>query len=441
MKARLFHLWDTLASSYWFVPTLMLLASTGLAYGMLAADEALELSEGSRWRYGGGIEGARTVLSTVAGSTMTVAGVVFSITIAALTQASSQFGPRLLRNFMRDTGNQVVLGTFVATFLYCILVLREVPGGEDAVVPHLSVVTAVALAVASLCVLVYFIHHVSASIQAPEVVARAWDELRSALGRAYPERLGEGGPGRHGGHAPEPVPASATEVPAAASGYVQAIDVDALLALVTAADVRVEVLCRPGKFVVRGGPIARLAPAEAATDALRDGVARAFLVGRQRTPEQDVEYAIDQMVEIAVRALSPGINDPFTAMNCLDWLAESLCRIARAGETSPYRYDEAGVLRVVTDVSSFEGIVAAAFDAIRQYGRGSAPVTIRLLERIATVAEHVSTDAARAPLRRQAVATWRQSRDALPDAGDRADVEARYRAAMCALGGPPETTG
>ena len=146
----------------------MLLGSLGLAAALLTLDNRVYLEQGDgRWLYAGGPHGAPTLLSTVAGSVITVAGVVFSITIAALPQASSQFGPRLLRNFMRDTANQLVLGTFVATLLYCILVLRAIPAGEHAVAPHVSVTVAVALAVASL--LVNVIHHVSFSIQAHQV--------------------------------------------------------------------------------------------------------------------------------------------------------------------------------------------------------------------------------------------------------------------------------
>ena len=162
MTARLRHIWIVLTSGYWFVPMVMMLASTGLAFGLLYIDNEL-LGDRVGWLYAGGADGAKTMLSTVAASVITVAGVVFSITIAALTQASSQFGPRLLRNFMRDTGNQMVLGTFIGTFMYCLLVLRTIHGevaDRTAFVPQASVTGAMLLAVASLAVLVYFIHHV-----------------------------------------------------------------------------------------------------------------------------------------------------------------------------------------------------------------------------------------------------------------------------------------
>ncbi len=143
------------------------------------------------WIYTRGPDGARAVLSTIAGSMITVAGVVFSVTIVALSLASNQFGPRLLRNFMRDRGNQIVLGTFVATYLYCLLVMRTVQGMDGSqFVPHLSVTVAILMAVASLGVLIYFIHHVAVSIQAPELIANVAHELHEAIDRLFPEELG-----------------------------------------------------------------------------------------------------------------------------------------------------------------------------------------------------------------------------------------------------------
>ena len=441
MNTRLYHVWDKLTSGYWFVPTLMLTGSAALALAMLTVDRKLiQTYDTSKWLYAGGPQGARTLLSAVAGSVVTVASVVFSITIAALTQASSQFGPRLLRNFMRDTGNQVVLGTFVATFLYCILVLRAVPEGRDASVPHLSVAVGVALAIASLCVLVYFIHHVSLSIQAPHVVARVWDELQESLKRMYPEGLGSDGPsppgGEHRQEPPDPFGPGGGFVRARRSGYIQAVDPDALMGAALAGDLRLKVMQRPGKFVVRHSVLVKVWPAEAATAEFARTVNDAFIVGRQRTPEQDVEFAIGQMVEIAVRALSPGINDPFTACNCVDWLGDSLCQIAAEDEHSAYRYDDRGTVRIVARVPSFPGTVDAAFDQIRQYGRASASVTVRLLETIAAVAERVKTEDQRAALRRQAETIFQQSRDALPAERDRADVECRYHAVMELLDAP-----
>jgi uncharacterized membrane protein len=172
-KTKLSKLWEALHSSYWFVPTLMVVIAIALAFAMLSLDRAGKSGpiESLGWIYTGGPDGARTMLSAIASSMITVAGTAFSITLVALTLASSQFGPRLLRNFMQDTGNQIVLGTFIATFIYCLLVLRTVRGDDyNVFVPQLSVTVGIVLAIASIGVLIYFIHHASTTIQASHVI-------------------------------------------------------------------------------------------------------------------------------------------------------------------------------------------------------------------------------------------------------------------------------
>ncbi|MBC7706367.1 MAG: DUF2254 domain-containing protein, partial [Rhodoferax sp.] len=173
MKTQPYKFWDRLRSSLWFVPATMAFLAVALAVAAVELDKAVAddwlLSLG--WSYSGGAEGASLVLGTVAGSMIAIAGAVFSMTLVALSLASSQLGPRLLRNFMRDTVNQVVLGTFVATFVYCLLVLRTIRRADEvAFVPHLSVTIGVLLAIVSVGVLIYFIHHISVSIQADQVV-------------------------------------------------------------------------------------------------------------------------------------------------------------------------------------------------------------------------------------------------------------------------------
>jgi uncharacterized membrane protein len=180
----LYTRWDRLRSSYWFIPSVMALIAISLSFATIAADTKFrdDMLREQGWIYTGGAEGARAVLSVIAGSIITVAGTTFSITIASLSLASAQFGPRLLHNFMRDTGNQVVLGTFISTFLYCLLVLRTIRGLEDnTYVPHLSVTLGVALAVASLGVLIYFIHHVAESIQVAHIIHVVGAELNDSV--------------------------------------------------------------------------------------------------------------------------------------------------------------------------------------------------------------------------------------------------------------------
>jgi uncharacterized membrane protein len=441
-KLRLLHWWDKVSSSYWFVPALMMLLAAVLAFAMLWFDSYLpdEVPDAISWLYLGEIEGARVLLSTIAGSIITVTSVVFSITMLTLTQASSQFGPLVLRNFMRDTGNQIVLGTFVGTFVYSVVVLRAMGRGGETIVPHLSASLAVLLSVASICVLVYFIHHVAFSIQAPQVVAKVRSELDDAIDRMFPEELGHGGPRpSSGAHTefPEAFEREARTIESPVSGYVQAVDVERLMEAAVEHNLRLRLLHRPGNFVIRENPLLRVWPADTLEDGQCEELAELFLIDRYSTSEQDVEFGIKQMVEIAVRALSPSINDPFTAATCVDWLGEALCRIAGRKLQSPYRYDDADELRVITDVSTYTGIVNAAFDQIREFGRQNMVVAGGLLETIADVAPRLKTEEQREPLRRQAMLIEQQCRKSLSEEDDRIRITERLQLALAALKTPP----
>jgi uncharacterized membrane protein len=430
VNTRIHHYWDKVVSSYWFVPALMLGGAAALAFGALYLDSVvLVAGQPSEWLYAGGPEGAQTLLSTVAGSVVTVAGVVFSITVAALTQASGQFGPRLLRNFMRDTGNQLVLGTFVATFLYCVLVLRAVPEGQA--VPHLSVTLAVVISNASLGVFVYFIHHVSTSMQAPNVVARAATELREVLGRRAADRA--------------PVDRWLVADPAATrgpggtvcareSGYLQALDEAALLTLARKKNLWIELLRQPGDFVSEGQPVARIWPEAALDRSLARALRRSLLVGRQRTTEQDIAHGLGQVVEVGVRALSPGINDPFTAMTCIDWLADAVRRLAPGRPCAPWRQDEAGVPRLRAPEPDFSELIRAAFDPLRAYGRSSASVTLHLVDTLAALAPELHSEGQRAALLRQ-VRLVAQDGTAPVSLAAREEVTVHCQRAVHALGG------
>lgn len=433
MRGRLLALWEQLRTSFWFVPTLMVLGASGLALTTVAIDESERFAFVSEvgWVYTGGPEGARALLSTVAGSVITVAGVTFSITIAALTLASSQFGPRLLRSFVRDTGNQVVLGTFIATFTYCLLVLRTVRGVEDIrFVPHISVSVGVALAMASLGVLIYFIHHVAISIQVEQVIAAVSEELDEAIDRLFPERLGHGPPPETAPHQPDSTPAL---VVAHHGGYVQVIDTDALMHLACEHDLVLRLVKQPGDFVVVDDALACIWPEARADEEVAGRLNQAFVLGTQRTHIQDVLFAVNQLVEVAVRALSPGINDPFTAMVCIDRLGAALCRVAGRRLPALHRYDDGGRLRVIVEPVTFAAIVNAAVDQIRQYGRTSAAVTMRLLEMLTVVATHSDNPAHHEALLRQGAIIERGSRSGLPYPSDQQEVAERYQALVQAV--------
>ncbi len=440
--ARLLALWDKLRTGYWFVPTLMTTGAVALSLASVHLDGRVNAKwvRTVGWIWAGSPEGAREVLSTIAGSMITVAGVAFSITIVALTLASTQFGPRLLRNFVRDLGNQVVLGTFVSTFVYCLLVLRTVRGGDGAqFVPYMSVTLGVAFALTSLGVLIYFIHHVATAIQAENLIAAVADDLEKAIEEMFPQRLGEPGPEPEG---PEERRDAALEgdglaIAARRAGYVQGLDQGALMAIAAEEDLLLRLERSPGHFVNAGGTLVCAFPSTRAGDAVADRIRSAFILGRRRTPTQDPEYAVHQLVEIAVRALSPSVNDPFTTMTCLDWLGTALSELAGRKLPSPFRYDGQGRLRVIAEGPDFQGMADTAFNQIRQYGNGSVSVILRLLDTIAAVGRCVRRPQDRACLRLHADKVAQDARATLVNELDRREVDERHAATLRVLGGSP----
>ncbi|HEX4896768.1 MAG TPA: DUF2254 domain-containing protein [Candidatus Limnocylindrales bacterium] len=436
MSTKYRHYWTLLRSTFWFVPGLMVVAAALLAGITLAADTALRGIDLPGWMYAGGADGARALLSTVAGSMVTVAGLGFSITIVALVLASTQFGPRLLTLFMRDVTSQATLGVFAGTFTFCVLVLRSIRGpgeGGAEFVPQVSITVALGLTLLSVGMLVYFFHHVAESIQAPKLVATVARDLDRAIDRLYPQDVGYGGP--------EPAPADVPDpsadpvIHAAANGYVQVVDDAALLAVATGHDLCVRLLIRPGLFVVRGNAIIAVRSPAPITPALEARLRSTLIVGNARTAEDDLEFSVRQLVEIALRALSPAINDPFTAMAAIDWLGAALARLAAKEWPSRFRYDEAGRLRVVADVSTFGGVTHTIFSRIRHYGGASPVVLNRLLEAVAAFGPHIQVAADRDLVRDETEAVMTMGRSLITSQADLAELDRRYRRAIEALGG------
>jgi uncharacterized membrane protein len=301
-----------------------------------------------------------------------------------LQLASSQFGPRVLRNFMRDRSNQIVLGTFIATFLYCLLVLRTVRGTENSsFVPHLSVAFGALLAIASVAVLIYFIHHIATSIRIETLLAYLAAETRSAVDRLYPERMGQD-PSRDKDEAAEHLIPSdfergARQVHADGSGYVQRIGMDALLRIATEHDLVVRIETRPGSFVSRGDAMLAAYPRDRVSNEIANDLGGALVVGLDRTPEQDLEFSIRRIVELAQRSLSSGINDPTTALYCIDRLGEVFGRLADREIPYPMRFDEKRQLRIVTEINTLGDLACHAFAAIARYGITDVDVIARLL--------------------------------------------------------------
>ena len=439
-KTRLIKLRYSLRSSYWFVPTLMMVLAVWLARDLLAIDRAgkSEWLDTLGWVhiFHGGADGALTLLSTVAGSMITVAVTAFSVTLVALTLASQQFGPRVLRNFMVDRSYQFVLGTFTSTFIYCLIVLRTVRSDEKHLfVPQVSISVALLLTLVSTVVLIYFIHHASISIHVWNIIGTIGSELNDSIDDLFPMQL-LGMPKykpRWVAEIPSDFESEACSIPSAGSGYIQVIDDDRLMQIAKSKDLILRLKRRTGKFVVQGTELAQVWPGQLVDQRLIGQINDAFLLGKQRTALQDVEFSIKHLVEIAIRSLSPAINDPFTAIGCIDLLCAALCRVAERELPSPYIYDDNNDLRLIANPVTFAGLVDDAFHQIRQYGRSDAAVTIRLLEAIEVIAKHTFKETNRMALLRHADMIERGSQGGLPEELDRKDVQIRYQAVLRAL--------
>lgn len=384
MKARFRKVWETLHASYWFLPTLITVAAVALAYGCLALDQnRTAVLKQFGWLYSGGPQGARSVLATIAGSIITVAATTFSVTIAVLSMAAGQFGPLLLRNFMRDRANQTVLGVFLATFLYCLLILRTVRGTDnDTYVPHLSVTIGVLLAIACQGELIFFIHHTGESIQVSHLIEVVGCELDAAVYRLFPEKLAEDrGPVDLPGNQPIPIPAKAV-------GYIQEIDLDRLVRDASRWKAVLQLHKRPGDYVVPGMTLAELWAPEGFRN--QDAIRGAFTLGPRRTPYQDAEFAFLQLVELAVRALSPGINDPFTAIMCINRISAALCFLAARSLPAANSRDRHGAVRVIANPYRYEQLVHAALSQIRENGQMHAIVVESLRSQIDLVLQRAS---------------------------------------------------
>lgn len=401
---RLKWFWGHLRESFWFVPSLLVASSIVLAAALVEADSTGITRWMAGWPrlFGSSAAGARGMLSTIAGSMMTVVGVTFSMTLVTLALASSQYTSRILRNFMRDRVTQVVLGIFAGIFTYCLIVLRTIRGGdESAFVPSIAVTFSVVMSIGGIGVLVFFIHHIASSIQAASIIASVADETMAAVDRVFPGRLGQGPVGDDEDQAPIPLPARKWQVvPAKGNGYIQIVDSAALLRLAREHKTVVRMERGIGDFVVRDTPLASLALEVPLEEEIVAALQAVYSVDRHRTMHQDCAFGIRQMVDIALHALSPSVNDTTTAVMCVDYLTAILARLASREIPSSHRYEE-GELRVIAIGPTFTNLVAESFDQIRGSAQGNVTIMLRMLGALQTIASVTSRPSRRRVLAEQ----------------------------------------
>lgn len=444
MQAQILKLSDLVRRSFWFLPTIMMLCGLLLFIGTLLLDHS-SLGRGLAnvsWVYTGGVGGARRLLGVLAGAMVAIGTVVFSTMTLVLTLATSQFGHRLIRSFMRNTVNQMVLGTFVATFIYLTLVLHMVGDNPThSFVPHISITVGFALAVVSTLGLVYFTHHIAEMIAAPKVIATVGTELDQVIRRMYPHASRDAESAEESGLPPATrfTRGPFVSVKAYTAGYVQTISIGDLIDVAVKYDCVLEVVAPPGEYVFYDSELARFYSAEQTEEAPElgheagDRVRANFGMGTERTPMEDLIFATNQLTEIATRALSPALNDPFTALDCINRLGAGLARLARRPMPSPLYSDDKGNVRLIMTLPDFSDMLDSALIPIRTYGRNSLLTTrelLKVIEKLARITQRRETHKA---LRRHAEVILDGVQTGLPEEEDRQMIQGYYRAALQAL--------
>jgi len=415
MEIRLKQYWYNVKSSLWFLPSVMALSAVGLAFGLVGVDHRITYEDFpiGWFIYGGQRDGARSVLSTIASSMVTISGVTFSITLVALTMASSQFGPRLLRNFIADKGNQFVIGTLISTFIYSLIILLTIRGSEeDEFIPKISVVFAFLLAVLSLGVIIYFIHHVTTSIQADYVIKSTYNEFRkvandilvmedaTAVPESYDDQLAEA----------QKTYAFSTKANFHLSGFIQSIDYNRSCRWAEENNAVVEWLVYPGMFATIHEVFAVVYHQRPLQDNSTEPLQDCMVIAYQRTPNMDLLFSLKQIVEVGVRALSPGTNDPHTAITCIQWLGAALSELAKKSLDTPVLYDKNKTPRVLRKQITFHLIVDTCFDHIRLYARANMYVTLEMLYAIEKPLSHAQNTEFRNILKDKATVIFEENR-------------------------------
>ncbi|MEE4208538.1 MAG: DUF2254 domain-containing protein [Parvularcula sp.] len=388
-------------ASYWFVPSAMMLGAFVLAW----VTHAIDMRVGPDLLRGFGPiqiaepSGARAILTTIAGSVIGVAGVTFSITIATVSFASGNYGPRLIGNFMRDRGNQITLGTFIATFVYCILVLGTVrEGAEDGswevFIPHLSLLTTLALTLSSIGMLIYFFHHVPESIDIQHLTTQIGRNLQERVEALFSRDDEEEGDAED-----DDPPALPWDdrirgldheiVHSFKNGYIVTVDVQGLADLAEEHDLLIDLQYRPGDFIAASDIYADVYKKDGSLlgKEISDAIRSSLTVGRQRTPDQNTLFLVDTLVEIAARALSPGVNDPQTAIACMDWLRSSAHAFGNEVQEPESPSDRLQIAPV-----TFSEFTGRAFSRLRPYAAADRNAGLHLITVLMEIAYRLPDD-------------------------------------------------
>ena len=440
MMTKLRVWWQALQESFWFVPSLIVAGSIALALALIEADATGSQQWMAHWPrlFGANAVGARVILSTIAGSMMTVVGITFSMTLVTLALASSQYSSRILRTFMRDRVTQVVLGMFTGIFTYCLVVLRTIRGGDEGgFVPSVAVLFGVLLVIGGVGILIFFIHHVASSIQASSILASVADETIGAVDRLFPTSLGHRPADDEKDQVVLHLPERTWQaIPAGGNGYIQSVNDAALLRLAREQKTIVRMERGIGEFVVGDALLASVARKSPPEEEMIAALQAAYTISRHRTLQQDAAFGIRQIGDMALRALSPGINDTTTAVMCVDYLTAILARLASRNIPSSRRYDE-GELRVLTIGPTFASLVADSFEQIRGSATGNVAILLRMLGALHTIGSLTTDPHRRRTLREQVQWITEVAERTIESPHDRARFEQRLTQVRNALNTEP----
>lgn len=441
---KLLAFWDRVKSSYLFIPSIMSVAAMVLFGILIYLDHVLPSHWTKEWVLSGRPEGARDLISTVASAIITVGGVAFSVTIGAVAYSATQFGPRLLTNFLKDRGNQVALGTFISVFLFSVLVLMSIRGAEPAdpgvFIPKLTILCNLLLVLVSLAMLIYFFNHVLESVHSFHVLGDVGRQFNRTVATLFPERIGEGGADEveheQEVELPTEFEAQARLLRAGKDGYVQAVDDQELFKLACRHELLLRLAHRPGDFVNAGRVIILAWPGDRVDDPLAGELVGNFVLGNQRTPYQDAMFLVRELIEFSARALSTGQNDPYTAINCINWLGSNLVSLAGRVTPDPRRFDEQRRLRVVAEPLTFDHLADTIFDSLRPYVKRDPNVSVHLMDMIRWVAPQLRTRRQRCILQGHAEALKSSCDEDLPGDRNHQMICDLYRAAVSMLENP-----
>nr|HAT8713182.1 DUF2254 domain-containing protein [Legionella jordanis] len=400
--ARLLNLLAKLHASYWYVPLIMAIAALLLSILTVFLDQTFvpQWLVSLGWFQTSKPDRASAILSTIATSMMTVAGVIFSMTIVAVSFAASQIGPRLISNFMRDRSNQITLGTFIATFLFCLFILLALFNlNEDTAseldtksfLPQISLLVAIILTLCSVGVLIYFIHHIPESINMSNVIGKVGEELTKQIDCLFPGNIGRGGSIAEPDASIINKPGNA--ISATQHGYIRILDGASLLKIASKYNFIIKVEARPGDYVTENSTLLTIYCSNSITDAAKQECIKTFIFGHERNQEQDILFLINEMIEIIARALSPSMNDPFTAMTCMNWLQLILEKVSRANPPSSYRYDDNNKLRIIAAPIYFDEFCDLILCRTRSYICKDRNATLHMLKVIHNVCMHICCEA------------------------------------------------